>query len=62
MAVRQIDIVPLTEIGLITATTAGATTNGISVHWDNTKATRHDIAVTLQNIADAILIEEQVTF
>jgi len=61
MAVRTIDIEALTDIGLITATTAGATTNGIKIVWDNAKVSRHDIAVTLQNVADAILIESQIT-
>jgi len=62
MAVKQIDIVALTDVGLITSTTAGTTTGGVKVNWDNAKVTRHDVAVTLQNIADAILIEEQVIF
>jgi len=62
MAVKQVDIEGLAEIGSITSSTAGTTTNGVKVNWDNAKVTRHEVAVTLQNIADAILDDNQVTF
>jgi len=61
MAVRNIDTLALADITSMTAAAGGTTTNGIRVTWDNAKVTRHDIAVTLENIAAAILIEEQIT-
>jgi len=62
MAVKQISLAALAPIDSIVSTTAGTAASGIKVNWDNAVVSRHDVAVTLQNIADAILIEEQVTF
>lgn len=62
MAVKQVSVAPLTAITDIVSTTAGTAASGVKVNWDNAVTDRHEVAVTLQNIADAILTEEQVTF
>lgn len=62
MAVKQVSVAPLANITDIVSTTAGTAANGVKVNWDNAVTTRHEVAVTLENIANAILTEEQVTF
>ena len=62
MAVKQVDAAPLAEILTITSTTAGTAASGVKVNWDNAVTTRHEVAITLQNIADALLTEEQTVF